>query len=110
MQPIFYVLLFGVMSCMWPDVVSLWIRQRNSIKFCANLGKIEMETPAVIRQAFGEESLSRTWKVQNSPKPKKGEKGEVQSQEHAHHFLWHRGDYSQRIRPGRPNSQFCILL
>jgi hypothetical protein len=41
---------------------------------------------------------------------KKGTISEQQSQEHAHHFLSHQEDCSQRIRPGRPNSQFHILL
>jgi hypothetical protein len=54
--------------------------------------------------------MSRTWKSQTHQDRKKGKKGEEQRQEHAHHFLCHQGDYSQRIRPDNPNSQFCILL
>jgi hypothetical protein len=39
-----------------------------------------------------------------------GETSAGQSQEHAHHFLWHQRDCSQIIRPGRPNSPFHVLL
>jgi hypothetical protein len=42
--------------------------------------------------------------------PENGETDGKQSQEHAHHFLWHQGDRSQRIRPGMPDSQFRVLL
>jgi hypothetical protein len=47
----------------------------------------------------------------NWSRTKKGETGEEQSRpEHAHHSLWHQGDYSQIIHCGRPSSQFRILL
>jgi hypothetical protein len=39
-------------SLSWVDMLS--------IKFCANLGKSEMEILAMIRQAFREESMSHT--------------------------------------------------
>jgi hypothetical protein len=55
---------FYLELCIWPDAISRRIWQRNSIKFCTNLGKSVMETLAMIRQAFGEESMSHTQKVQ----------------------------------------------
>jgi hypothetical protein len=39
-----------------------------------------------------------------------GEICEEQGQECAHHLLRQQADSTQRIHPGRPNSQFCMLL
>jgi hypothetical protein len=49
----------------WPDAISRCIQQRDCNKVCATLGKSATETLAMIRQAFGEEIMSRTRKVQN---------------------------------------------
>jgi hypothetical protein len=59
------------------------------IKFSANLGESVTETLAMIRQMFGEESMSRNWVcewlVQGTEK--NGKTGKELSQEHAHNFL-----------------------
>jgi hypothetical protein len=47
-------------SYIYLDAISRWIRQRNSVKYCVNLGRSATKTQAFIRQAFGEESMSRT--------------------------------------------------
>jgi hypothetical protein len=49
-------------SCIWPDRTSRWIRQENSIKFYENIGRSSTETLTMIRQAFGEENMSRARK------------------------------------------------
>jgi hypothetical protein len=55
---------FHLEPCIWPDEISRWIRQRNSVKFSANLGKSATDSLAMIGQAFRGGSLSRTLKVQ----------------------------------------------
>jgi hypothetical protein len=55
----------------WPVAILLRIRQRNSFKCCENLGENVTETLEMIRQAFGEEGMSRTWKVQTRQDRKK---------------------------------------
>jgi hypothetical protein len=62
---------FYFKSCISSGVILQWSQQRNSIKFCVNLGKSATETLAMIKQAFGEESMSHAWKSPNSLRPEK---------------------------------------
>jgi hypothetical protein len=63
----------------------------------------------MIRQAFGEESLSRTRKVQTHRDRKWRDRWRA-TKKHEHHFLWHQGDCSKRICPVRTNRQLRIML
>jgi hypothetical protein len=60
---------FNLEWCIWPDLTA------SVQKFCANLSKSVKETLAMIRQAFGEESVSITWMLEwkrsKSQRPKK---------------------------------------
>jgi hypothetical protein len=47
-------------SYIWPYAISRWIRQTNSIKFCADLKINSTKTLAMIRWAFVEESMCHT--------------------------------------------------
>jgi hypothetical protein len=64
---------FYLKSCAWPDAISQWIRQRMRITFRAYLGKIVTKILAMVRQAFGEERVSRTsvseWRRSASLRP-----------------------------------------
>jgi hypothetical protein len=54
----FFTFFLG--PCIRPDAISRRIRQRECVKSCTSLGKCETETLTMIREAFGEESMSRT--------------------------------------------------
>jgi hypothetical protein len=64
-----------------------WIQQCSNFQFYVNLRKSVTETLAMIRQVFGEESMSSLWKNPNAPRAKKGETSEEQSQEYVHNFI-----------------------
>jgi hypothetical protein len=51
---------FSFELCTWPEAISRWIQQKNSITFCANLRKSATETLGMIRQVPGEERKSST--------------------------------------------------
>jgi hypothetical protein len=90
------VLSFGV-------VYQAWTWQRNSIKFCATLRKSEADTLAMIRQAFEEESTSRTHrKTKLTETEKRRDRLGVKSRARSSFPLF------TKNCNGRPNSQFWI--
>jgi hypothetical protein len=46
-------------SYVWSDAILQWIQEKNDIKFCSDLGNSGTETLAMIKQAFGEESMTQ---------------------------------------------------
>jgi hypothetical protein len=82
---------FHLEQCIWHKI-SRWIWQRNCIKLCADLGKTVTETLAMIGQAFGEESMRRTRKVQTHRDRNGGDRLML---------IWHRGDCSQFVLAGQ---------
>jgi hypothetical protein len=55
---------FNFEAFIWPEAILRWIQQRSNTKFCADLGKSVADNLGMIRQVFGEESMSRTRIVQ----------------------------------------------
>jgi hypothetical protein len=104
---IFYVLVFGVV--IWPDAISQYIRQRDSIKCYKNIGKSAKDTLAMVRQ----DNVSRTrmfeWHVQTHRNRIKWDRWRA-SEEHTQNCVRDQEHCSQKILPGRPNSQFRTLL
>jgi hypothetical protein len=81
-------------------------RDGMCITFCANLAKRATETLAMIRQAFGKESMSRTRKVQTRRDRKRQDRWRAKSRA-CYSFSLTSSITSQRFCPG---SQFRILL
>jgi hypothetical protein len=83
---------FYLESCIWPDAYFAMDPTANVYEILCRFRKKQSatETLAIIRQAFGEESLSRTlvfeWHARVRA-DRKSETGGEQSQEHPHTFL-----------------------
>jgi hypothetical protein len=82
---------------------------KDSMKYCANLRKMRRTPWQWLDKRWGKKAWDLHGKYKQAGTDKDGAGGQ-QSQKHANHSFWQQGDCSQIIGPGRPNSQFRILL
>jgi hypothetical protein len=84
-------------SCIWPDSISRWIRQRTWIKFCTNIGKSATETLLWLDKCSGK----KAWAVHGKSKLTETEKGET-GEEHAQNFFNVKGIFRKEFAlPGQ---------
>jgi hypothetical protein len=91
----------------------MWCRNGSNKGIASHFVEISGKVGRRPSKWLDKRSGKKEWAVYGKYKLTETEKGETveeQSQEHAHHFLWHEDDCSQRIRPDRSNSYFRVLL
>jgi hypothetical protein len=102
------------MSRSWADVSFLTSSNMESCIWPYTIWRFRLTQCNLLVQGYRWwrelEQQSSQRKNPSSSRLKKGETGEEQSQEHDHHYLWHEGDCSQGIPPGRRNKQLRIPL
>jgi hypothetical protein len=101
---IFYVLLFRVVYLTWCNFVRNLTKKEHQM-----LCKSQKKCWKWLDKRLGKKVWDPNGNVKTH-RTVKGNKSKEEIQEHAHHFLWYWRGFSQRIRPRRPNSQFCIML
>jgi hypothetical protein len=113
-----FLCLFYLEYCIWPDAISQWIWQQVCNKCCGIFDKCMRKALTMIRQTSGEGSSSFTqvfelymgvWMKKSKLTKTKKDRWRAISRA-CSYFLWHQGQCSQSIGPRRPKSQFCILV
>jgi hypothetical protein len=88
-------------SFIWPDGISRWIWQRNSFKFCKDLGNVRRRPWKCIDNLSGKKVWPVHWKSKLTETEKaRWVKSKVKSM--LFHSVWHQSDCSKRFRPGKP--------